>query len=189
MKTSSILNISNISYLRKRKYLKINSAFGLQLGYSSPVFEVRKLTGIKSLSKWFDVRNDRSLQQISHSVIICINVESPAYFYGRKYCDWQSVVSCQDHSNFCPLSPVLSSVAPPGLRTFQSQQGNTNNRPGELCSNTKYPSQRPGLGNKYLYFNISKTAKTMLSSDIFDSFKMKRVLVVWYEVGIRRHQF
>lgn len=74
MKTSSILNVSNISDLRKRKYLKINSAFGLQLGYSSPVFEVRKLTGIKSLSKWFDVRNDRSLQQISHSVIICIKV-------------------------------------------------------------------------------------------------------------------
>ena len=48
--------------------------------------------------------------------------KGPALWNARMS-DWD--VSCQDHLNFCLLSPALFSAAPLLLRTFQSRQGYT----------------------------------------------------------------
>ena len=152
--------------MRLRSYYFINP-FSNFVNFQ-PVLEVRQLTGIKSLSERFDVWNDRSLNKpVTQSIMIIImggGGQFLGFFFrshlktganlvsGEIYPDWVTVVSCRDHLNFCPLSPVLSSAEQPGRQTFQSQQGNTNN-PVELCWNTKKILQ-------YLDFNISKSAQS-----------------------------
>ena len=83
------------------------------------------------------------------------------------------VVSCRDHLNFCLLSPVLSSAAPLGLRTCQSQQGNRKQKPAvalQGSAETENIHQKDlGLAKelwswRHLYFHISKTANPVIAA-------------------------